>query len=499
MHTKVRAARLGKAGTAKKSQPRKHYQGPAKSSRGKASKRADEAKLGHVRFLRIFDISPCPDNERIYKPIYPEDVKDLARDIRTHGVQEPLIISQDGYIISGHRRRAAAQLAGLLEVPCRMHDIRYCQNPEGFLKLLAACNRGQRVKSLDERVREEVLAINPENAYNALLEQREQQATVTVETIDMGAWKTRNRISDAKKPMLDAIAKVLAERRTFWPLSDRQIHYALLNDPPLKHAKKPGSVYRNDKQSYKALTDLLTRGRLAGRIPFGAIHDPTRPVTRWDVHDDAGAFVQQQISGFLTGYRRNLMRSQPNHIEIVVEKNSVAPIVRRVAGQYSIPVTSGRGYCSLPPRHEMTQRFEASGKEKLIVLLLTDFDPDGEEIAASFARSIRDDFLVDDIVPVKVALTTEQIRRFKLPPKMTAKKTSTNYEKFADRHGDNVFELEALKPQDLQTVLREAIESVVDRDTLNRDIAAEKTDAAYLAAKRKVILKTVGDLAEGAD
>ena len=183
----------------------------------------------------------------------------------------------------------------------------------------------------------------------------------------------------------------------------------------------------------------------------------------------------------------------------MVEKNSVAPIVRRVAGQYSIPVTSGRGYCSLPPRHEMTQRFEASGKEKLIVLLLTDFDPDGEEIAASFARSIRDDFLVDDIVPVKVALTTEQIRRFKLPPKMTAKKTSTNYEKFADRHGDNVFELEALKPQDLQTVLREAIESVVDRDTLNRDIAAEKTDAAYLAAKRKVILKTVGDLAEGAD
>jgi hypothetical protein len=37
----------------------------------------------------------------------------------------------------------------------------------------------------------------------------------------------------------------------YWPLTVRQVHYLLLNDPPLRHDKKPGSVYVNDKASYK--------------------------------------------------------------------------------------------------------------------------------------------------------------------------------------------------------------------------------------------------------
>jgi len=35
------------------------------------------------------------------------------------------------------------------------------------------------------------------------------------------------------------------------------------------------------------------------------------------------------------------------------------------------------------------------------VLIVSDFDPDGEEIAQSFARSLRDDFSISTIKPVK--------------------------------------------------------------------------------------------------
>ena len=45
----------------------------------------------------------------------------------------------------------------------------------------------------------------------------------------------------------------------FCPLSDRSMHYALLNDPPVRHAGKPESVYGNDRASYHDLTDLLSR------------------------------------------------------------------------------------------------------------------------------------------------------------------------------------------------------------------------------------------------
>ena len=58
----------------------------------------------------------------------------------------------------------------------------------------------------------------------------------------------------------------------------------------------------------------------------------------------------------------------------------------------------------------MAQRFKKSGKDKLVLLMVSDFDPDGEEIAHSFARSMRDDFGVADIHPIKVALTAAQVK-----------------------------------------------------------------------------------------
>src|SRR5438552_1177261 len=161
------------------------------------------------------------------------------------------------------------------------------------------------------------------------------------------------------------------------------------------------------------------------------------------------------------------MQSQPNQIEIVIEKNTILGVVKPVAMKYCIPITSGRGYCSLPPRWEMAERFRKSRKEKLIVLMLSDLDPDGEEIAHSFGRTMRDDFGVEEIKPIKVALTTEQVRRFELPPRMTAKTSSANYQRFADTHGENVYELEALRPEDLQSELQTAIDRVIDPELFN--------------------------------
>ena len=71
-------------------------------------------------------------------------------------------------------------------------------------------------------------------------------------------------------------------------------------------------------------------------------------------------------------------------------------------------MTSGRGFCSLPPRYETAKRYRASGKQKLVLLIVSDFDPDGEEIANSYARSFRDDFDIDDVHAVKVALTARR-------------------------------------------------------------------------------------------
>src|SRR5690606_10427150 len=180
-------------------------------------------------------------------------------------------------------------------------------------------------------------------------------------------------------------------------------------------------------------------------------------------------------------------QSQPNHVEIIGEKNTVAPILQPVASQYCIPMTIGRGFCSLPPRHAMAQRFLRSGRERLIALIVSDFDPDGEMIAKSFMRSMIRDFGIRQIEGIKVASTAEQVERFDLPPQMKAKTTSTNYRRFVREHGEDVYELEALEPGDLQQVLREAIDSVIDVQAFNHELDRERTDAVFIEnARRRV-------------
>src|SRR6185503_10390616 len=289
---------------------------------------------------------------------------------------EPLAVTLDHFILSGHRRHAAARVARLHSVPCRILPFNRSDNPDRFLRLLREHNR-QRNKSYDEKLREEIITINPDSAYQSLIEHRTKSAGVKVDGLAIVGEMRRAAISKAKQGFLDAVLTVLEDNREFWPMSDRQIHYPLLNDPPLRQSSKPASAYRNDLASYKSLVDLLTRARLKGLIPMEAIADETRPVVLWKTWPDVQGFVRSELDGLLKNYWRDLMQSQPNHIEILVEKNTVASAVKAVAMRYCIPMTSGRGFCSLPPRFQMAKRFRASGKEKLILLVASDFDPDG--------------------------------------------------------------------------------------------------------------------------
>ncbi len=321
-----------------------------------------------------------------------------------------------------------------------------------------------------------------------------------VDTITLGSAKRRARITDAKRPLLDAILDIVSEHRGIGKLSVRQIFYLVLNvnPPPLVHAGKPESVYRNNLKCYKAVDELTVRARLTGEIPFDAIHDTTRPVVVWNVFRQPAPFIRSELNGFLKAYYRDLMQSQPNHVEIIGEKNTIEGVIKPVAGDYTIPYTIGRGYSSLPPRHDMAVRFRRSGKEKLVLLVLSDFDPEGEDIGRAFAQSMRDDFGIGSIVPIKVALTVDQVDQLNLAPNLTAKKTSSRRKGFVERYGENVFELEAVPPATLQQYLRDAINSVIHQDAYGAEIEAEKKDAAYLDTVRGRAHAALGNLGFGA-
>jgi hypothetical protein len=133
----------------------------------------------------------------------------------------------------------------------------------------------------------------------------------------------------------------------------------------------------------------------------------------------------------------------------------------------------------------MHDRYRMSGKEKLVILFLGDHDPEGWDIAETFAKSMRDDFGVSEVVAIKVALKPEQVQELGLPPNTDAKPSSSRFKKFAARFGPAAYELEAVPPATLQEWLDEGIRSVLDLDRFNAQVELEKQDAAAVAALKR--------------
>jgi hypothetical protein len=443
----------------------------------------------------VSEIQTATENDSIYGRFSTDNYDDqqLVESIRKLGILDPLVISSDRILLSGHRRFSAAKRLGLKSVPVRMVSIAYLELPHGErLHILSEFNQ-QREKSSEERIHEAFVRADPEVApfeiaYRAKAHRLELNA---MPKLELGCGKRRHNIKASK--FLEAASKVINENKKYWPLTVRRVHYLLLNNPPLKHDKKPDSVYKNDLKSYKTLTGLLTRARLTGQIRMDSIEDSTRPVLLGRGFDSVQQYIRQETDNFLIGYRRDLQQGQPNHIEIMLEKNALRTVIEEVADEYCIPITTARGYVSLPPKAGIADRFRRSGKKALVLLLLTDFDPDGEEIAKSTARSLRDDFGIKDIHAVKVALTAEDILEHNLPSDMDAKKTSTNYKKFIAEHGaDRVVELDAAPVELLQSKLREAIEQHMDIDEYNKQLDIENEDNMHIYARRQVVFETLG-------
>ena len=159
----------------------------------------------------------------------------------------------------------------------------------------------------------------------------------------------------------------------------------------------------------------------------------------------------------------------------------------------AFPYTLGRGYCSLDPRRQMLERFKASGKKKLIVLVMSDFDPEGWNIPHTFVESLMFDFGIDKehIQGVKVCLTSEQAKQRDLPNAQMAKKTSSRYREFAALFGDKAWEVEALPVAERARLLTLAIREWLGMDVYNAEVEAEKKDKERLEKIRQEATKAI--------
>jgi hypothetical protein len=475
--------------------------------------KADGVEYTIVR-KRVASLKPSRENRQIYDPDEEAEIEQLAASIGKNGLHQPPVVTADNWIVSGHRRHLALEKLGKRWVTCHVLQRRKDSwTPDEFLALLRDHNR-QRNKTVAEQVREELIDVDPEQAHRRLCEQRYKSVLAPeyngVPVIAIEGVKKRYGISDDKADHVKYVLQVVFEDLSdYWPLSVRGVHYALLNYQFIRghywpHRDHPdfGSrlelPYRNDQGSYDATSDLVTRLRLNGTIPWQAFDDFTRPMEEFFPFKDVRQFIRQEIDKLFTGYWRDLLQTQPNYVEVVCEKNTIYHMVLEVTRKYQIPTSSGRGYNSIDPWHDLYERYRASGKERLIVIVLSDYDPEGERIPHVAGQTLRDDFGVPDPTIVKAGVTPEQIEQHNLPPNNLAKEDSSLWKWFVERNGgdDTVHELEALDPEDLLADLDEVIRSVIDVDLFNRELDAEEREAAHLESIRPAAVNALKGLAD---
>ena len=83
----------------------------------------------HARYRvvrkRVSSLKPSPENSKLYRPTGDDpDIESLAESIKKHGLNEPLIVTADNYVVSGHRRHAALTRIGQAFAPCRVLPVR---------------------------------------------------------------------------------------------------------------------------------------------------------------------------------------------------------------------------------------------------------------------------------------------------------------------------------------------------------------------------------------
>ncbi len=452
-----------------------------------------------VTFVNIRDVKPSPENDEIYGSIeHDEQMKNLIDSITRRGLEEPIIITADNYILSGHRRYYACDFLGFEKIPVRVKkNVKRLGNTD-FHKLLIEYNP-QRIKGPSTLLKEALLRFSDEEPTALLKRHEDIEVNVEAEFVRVSGAKSIRSISLKKQAFLQATKKVVASLRPFWPLSVRQVHYALLNDPPFISTPKKSQYnaehyrYRNDKTSYNALIELLTQARYLGEVSMSAIDDPTRPSFLNDGFVSVSEFITNEMENFLTGYHRDMQYDQPRHIEMLGEKNTLLQILKPVCEEFYIPLTLARGYASIPVWRDMARRFAKSKKKAMTLIVVSDYDPEGFDLADDAIRSLRDLWHVE-VDYCRVGVNRNQIDQLGLHIDFNpAKETSSRLKGFIERTGGKeTWEVEALDPTYLQKEVRNAITANMDMEIYRQDVDQQNSDAAELAEFRRQMADELG-------
>jgi hypothetical protein len=264
-------------------------------------------------------------------------------------------------------------------------------------------------------------------------------------------WKPQKRT----EPLLADIAAVLDEYREYLPLTVRQVFYRLV-----------GKGHPKTENFYATVQEVCNRAR--------------RSEEYYATHDELPNY-----------YQRSWHADQPAYVQVLCEAAGMVPMLERAVSRYRVTVASSSGFDSLTVKHDLyreaLQRYE-DYEQETVLLHLGDHDPSGVSLFESLAEDL-DAFGADEgedgLIEVRrVALTPEQIRTLGIattPDEI--KPTDSRSKAFIERGLDPAAQLEAIPPDTLSGLVRQAVETALDLDILAASQAQEQQQRRQVQEK----------------
>lgn len=230
-----------------------------------------------------------------------------------------------------------------------------------------------------------------------------------------------------------------------------------------------------DENGYTKVQRQVLDLRRSGRLDYDMIADATRYMRRprtFDGWEDA-------LRRTAETYRKSLWAEADLEVEIWVEKSALAGVIYPVTSLYDIPLMPSGGYTSETFAYSAVALLRGTGRG-LVVYSLYDFDRSGQDATSSLREKV-ERFGAEMDVPVSfnvLGLTYDQVIAMNLPTRRP-KRTSVADQRWPY---DIAAELDAIPPDTLRGMVREAIEQHMPAWELQRLQDVEEAERRTLRA-----------------
>jgi len=279
-------------------------------------------------------------------------------------------------------------------------------------------------------------------------------------------YEGKNFRSEALKVIEQAETIINQYSAQGFSLTLRQLYYQFVSR---------GLIPNTDK-SYNRLGNIISDARRAGMIDWDSIVDRTRYLRK----QSSWGKPQSILESARDSYHRDLWANQDRRLEVWIEKDALVGVIEDVCNELDVPFFSCRGYVSDSEMWSCAMRIykhERDDNQDTLLVHLGDHDPSGIDMTRDITDrlSLFSSDARGAIEIHRIALTMEQIKEL-TPPPNPAKITDSRYQDYADKYGDESWELDALEPSYIVNIIRETIEAERNDDRWNESVAEQEME-----------------------